>query len=134
MSVSSRQVHVAGCADFDGGSVGTDGGHGSPQRRQQGSTTVDGDAAVRRVLRAARKHLGLEVAFIGQFSGGERVFRYVDCDADAQVVEAEESDPLVDSYCAKVASGELPGLLPDARRHPVAAAMPVTHALPVGTT
>jgi EAL domain-containing protein (putative c-di-GMP-specific phosphodiesterase class I) len=88
---------------------------------------------VARSLRAMRVHLGLDVAFVGEFVQGERVFRYVDAAQQPCTVKVGASDALEESYCAYVADGRLPGFLRDPARHPVAAALPATRALPVGT-
>ncbi len=83
-------------------------------------------------LRAIRNHLGMDVAFISEFTATERVFRYVDADAADCPVEVGGADPLEDSYCQRVVDGRLPELINDAAVHPAAAELPVTAALPVG--
>lgn len=85
------------------------------------------------LLRAVRRHLSMDVAFVSEIVGGHRVFRYVDTDAGAEVIEVGCADPLDDSYCGQVLSGELPELLIDPMAHPVSARMPVTKDLPVGS-
>ena len=45
-----------------------------------------------RLLRAAREHLGLEVAFIAEFTDTLRVFRYVD-DATGVIIRPGDGDP-----------------------------------------
>jgi EAL domain-containing protein (putative c-di-GMP-specific phosphodiesterase class I) len=84
-------------------------------------------------LRAARKHLGMDVAFIGEFTMGRRVFRHVDSDEAYCPVVAGNSDPLEATYCQRVADGRLPQLIRDPRDYPEAMALPVTEALPVGS-
>lgn len=95
--------------------------------------THDRDAAIQRILRAAREHLGLDIAFVSQFMDGERVFRYVDSEAGVSCVEVGASDPLEESYCHYVVDGSLPEFLPDPAQHPVSARLAVTAALGVGT-
>ena len=90
-------------------------------------------AAIERTLRAARKHLGVEVAFISEFVDGDRVFRYVDARAGKSAVAVDGRDALKDSYCHYVANGELPEYLQDPSQVPLAASLPATKALPVGT-
>lgn len=85
------------------------------------------------LLRAVREHLDMDVAFVSEIVGGDRVFRYVDTQAGAEVIEAGGADPVEDSYCGHVLSGKLPELLPDPMCHPVSARMPVTSQLPVGS-
>ncbi|MBW3668045.1 MAG: EAL domain-containing protein [Actinobacteria bacterium] len=96
----------------------------------------DGDVPARevlpRLLRAAREHLRMEVAFISEFVDGDRVFRHVDAASSGAPVRVGGSDPLEESYCARVVDGRLPQLMVDAGRVPEAAALPATAALPVG--
>ena len=95
--------------------------------------TSDRPAAhnIERALRAIRLHLGMEVAFVAEFASGRRVFRYVDSSYDGPV-QVGGSNPLEESYCLRLVDGRLPELMQDARAVPEAAAMPATHALPVG--
>ena len=84
------------------------------------------------ILAGLRAHFGMEVAFVSQFVEGDRVFRYVDSAVADCPVRVDSGDPIEESYCGRVVSGLLPSVLQDAARHPVAAALPVTRALPVG--
>lgn len=79
-------------------------------------------------LRAIRNHLGMDVAFISEFTSTERSFRYVDAEAAQCPVEVGDSGPLEDSYCQRVVDGRLPELIRDAGAHPAAAELPVTAA------
>lgn len=83
-------------------------------------------------LRAIRTHLGMDVAFVSEFSGGRRVFRRVDAAPGHCPVREGEAGPLEDSYCQRVVDGRLPELIRDAAEIPAAAELPVTAALPVG--
>jgi EAL domain-containing protein (putative c-di-GMP-specific phosphodiesterase class I) len=83
-------------------------------------------------LHAVRMHLGMDVAFISEFRGGSRVFRYLDGNFVPLQLAIGGSDPLEDSYCQRVLDGRLPELIQDAALLPEALAMPVTKALPVG--
>ncbi|WP_279483171.1 EAL domain-containing protein [Aureimonas sp. SK2] len=84
------------------------------------------------MLRLVRQNLGLDVAFIGEFTGGRRVFRHVDAAAPGPVREGG-SDPLEETYCAQVVDGQLPELIPDTTVVALAQRMPVTRELPVGS-
>ena len=83
-------------------------------------------------LRRIRQHLGMELAFIAEFTEGRRVFRYVDSGASDLKILAGDSDPLEESYCMRVADGRLPELMTDARLNAEAMTLPATLALPVG--
>jgi EAL domain-containing protein (putative c-di-GMP-specific phosphodiesterase class I) len=96
----------------------------------RGSDLVDGQ--LQQMLRAIRRHLGMDVGFIAEFRDGRRFFRHVDASQPDIPVKVGGSDPLEASYCHFVASGVFPELMQDAAQVPAAAAMPVTRALPVG--
>lgn len=84
------------------------------------------------VLASVREFLGMEVAFVGEFAHGARLFRFVDAGFDNCPVHTGGSDPLEETYCARVVDGRLPELITDAAAVPEAAAMPVTRDFPVG--
>lgn len=84
------------------------------------------------LLSSIRQHLQMDVAFVSEFSQGMRVFRHVDPVAPGNPVQVGGGDPLEESYCQRVVDGRLPELMADARENAVAAALPVTHVLPVG--
>ena len=88
--------------------------------------------AVPDILHAVREHLKMEVAFVSEFKEGLRVFRYVDSAWENSPVHAGEGHPLESSYCQRVVDKRLPELIQDAQKNPVAAAMDVTAAIPVG--
>lgn len=90
------------------------------------------DAAIQFLLRLVREHLSMDVAFISELGDTDRVFRYVDADS-ATGVEVGGSDPLEESYCHYVVTGQVPQLLRDPLAHEVTAALQVTATLPVGT-
>lgn len=96
------------------------------------STSKPNREALPGLLNAIRQHLGMDVAFIAEFTEGKRVFRHVDPPTPENPVQPGAGDPLEDSYCQRVVDGRLPELLRDTSQNPVAAAMPVTHAVPVG--
>jgi EAL domain-containing protein (putative c-di-GMP-specific phosphodiesterase class I) len=85
-----------------------------------------------RLLRAVRSHLEMDVAFVSEFTNGQRVFRYVDSLKQSQPVKVGGAEPLEASYCQRVVDGRLPELIQDAATIPAALELPVTKALPVG--
>ena len=80
-----------------------------------------------------REHLDLDAAFISEFVDNDRVFRFVDNASEASPVKVGGSDPREASYCHYVVSGQMPEFIADPAKDPVAASMPVTKELPVGT-
>ncbi len=84
------------------------------------------------ILHAIRTHLKMDVAFVSEFVGGRRVFRYVDSDWKGNPVQVGNGDALEDSYCQRVIDGRLPELIHDARENAVAAELSATFDIPVG--
>ncbi|MBT9568242.1 MAG: EAL domain-containing protein [Thiobacillus sp.] len=84
------------------------------------------------ILRAVRTHLGMDVAFVSEFSQGRRVFRFVDSAPDIHIVSVGASDPLDESYCQRIIDGRLPELITDATVLDAARELPATLELPVG--
>jgi len=87
-------------------------------------------------LGALRRHLGMDVAFVSEFTDGARVLRAVDRE-DGRVavgvgVGVGQSVPLQDSHCQRVVDGRLPELICDARELPAAVEIPAILGRPVG--
>ena len=49
---------------------------------------------VQSVLRAVRRHLGMDVGFISEFVGGDRVFRFSDGEVTRNPIHVGASSPL----------------------------------------
>ena len=94
--------------------------------------SVSPDQLLPRALRALRTHLGMDVAFIGQFRDGRRVFRYVDAARRNAAVQMGASDPIEDTYCQRVVDGRLPELIADTSEVTAATALGFTRLVPVG--
>uniref|UniRef100_UPI00177C0589 sensor domain-containing phosphodiesterase n=1 Tax=Mesorhizobium amorphae TaxID=71433 RepID=UPI00177C0589 len=88
-------------------------------------------AQIEMILKAVRLHLGMDVAFISEVSGGKRLFRHVDGDGLVPI-RVGESDPLYNGYCGYVLDGSLPKLIPDTAKVALAMQIPATSQLPVG--
>lgn len=84
-----------------------------------------------RVLQVIRSHLGMDVAFVSEFTGDRRVFRHVDS-AGRAPIQVGDSLPLKEGYCQRVVDGRLPELIPNTSDLPTAMALPVTSTLPIG--
>lgn len=96
------------------------------------SSGIAARPSLERALKAIRRHLGLEVAFISEFVDGRRVFRHVDAQTAEAPIQVGGSDPLEDSYCQRVVDGRLPALITDACLNAEALTLAATQALPVG--
>lgn len=90
------------------------------------------DRLMNELLSSARKLFGMELAFISEFQDGQRIFRYVDADEGAELIQVDGADPLEESYCQRIVDGRLPELIQDATRNPEAMTLPATLAVPVG--
>lgn len=87
---------------------------------------------VAEALHSVRSLLGMEVAFVSEFSSGRRVFRYVDCCNEFAPIQVGGSDPVEETYCQRVIDGRLPELLPDTGQNREACSLPITRALGIG--
>lgn len=96
------------------------------------SGTCYSQTIIAQLLHSIRVRLDMEVAFVAEFYENRRIFRFVDAQQGLNIIQVGASDPLDQSYCAKIANGSLPELMPDARKNLLAASMEVTHILPVG--
>lgn len=84
------------------------------------------------VVRSIRAHLGMDVAFISEFTGGRRVFRQIDSGLVAVPIEVGGGGPLEESYCQRIVEGRLPQLIHNAQELPAALELAATRAVPVG--
>ncbi|RZI78444.1 MAG: GAF domain-containing protein [Variovorax sp.] len=89
------------------------------------------DRAVNEVLRLVRDHLQMDVAFVSQFEGGRRVFRYIEQGEGDPLLAVGASDPLEQSFCQRVIDGRLPQLVQDVARLPDFRELPAT-SFPIG--
>ena len=78
---------------------------------------------------AAREHLGMDLAFVAEFSGGRRIFRFTDSAPGALRLEAGASDLLADTYCEQIVNGSIPGVIPDVADEPAVRDLAVTDRL-----
>jgi EAL domain-containing protein (putative c-di-GMP-specific phosphodiesterase class I) len=89
-------------------------------------------SALKRTLEAVRQHLGMQVAYVSEFSGGRTVFREVDAPGLEALVKPGDSRSLDEVYCMHILEGRLPELIPDTSLEPLAKAMPITAAANIG--
>lgn len=101
---------------------------GALSNEQTGDRDVIQDALV-----AVRRHLGMEIAYFSEFVGEESVFRRVDAPGLEHLINVGDSRSLDDVYCRHILEGRLPELIPDTSREPLAKAMPITEAVPIGS-
>lgn len=87
---------------------------------------------ITQTLRVIRDHLGMDVAFVSEFHGDQRVFRYVDSKAADPPLRVGTTLSMKEGYCRLVVDGKLPQLIPDTAAVPLAAAMEITRSFPIG--
>ena len=86
---------------------------------------------VRAIVRAAREHLEMDIAFIGEFREGVRINRFIECVGEPPM--ADESETLLEeTYCRRIVAGEMPELMPDVSAVAAAQALAVTRELRIG--
>jgi EAL domain-containing protein (putative c-di-GMP-specific phosphodiesterase class I) len=98
-----------------------------------GGAAGDGSEIIQESLVAIRRHLGMEVAYLSEFVGGRSVFRYVDAPGLEHMIKPGDSQSLDDVYCNHILEGRLPELIPDTSLEPIAQALPITRAVPIGS-
>jgi EAL domain-containing protein (putative c-di-GMP-specific phosphodiesterase class I) len=84
------------------------------------------------ILRIVRRYLGMDVAFVSRFREKDRLLELVDHESHGPLHQGQ-SIALTEGYCLKVVRGELPELIPDTSRNPVARALPATSEIPIGS-
>lgn len=97
---------------------------------KDGTITLTED--LQRVLSTLRCHLGMEVAFISEFSEGCRFIRYVDAEDQNTPLKAGDFHPLDETYCQRIVAGELPEIVADTAANPATQALDVTRSLSIG--
>jgi signal transduction histidine kinase len=70
---------------------------------------------IERVLEAAREELGMEVAFVSEFTQQRMVFRKLAGEAESFGWQEDDSVPLDDTFCQLLLEGRLPNVIPDAK-------------------
>lgn len=84
------------------------------------------------LLQLARSSFGMKAGFVSEIDDDLRIFRYVDADADFDVIKVGQGGRLEESYCQLVIEGGLPGLVRDAQRECAVRHLPATHEIPIG--
>ena len=90
------------------------------------------DRSIDRILKAVRKHLGTEIAFVSRYvENHEKELTHIDSDLELPMGPGHR-DSRDDSYCWHVYEGRLPQLIQDPADHPFTQDLAITHFLPVG--
>ncbi len=86
---------------------------------------------LQQILHSIRTYLDMDVAFIAEFSDGRRVFKYIDAKDNSFRIKAGDSNPLNETYCYKIAQGELPEHIVDTSKNPITEKLKATKALSI---
>jgi signal transduction histidine kinase len=70
---------------------------------------------IERVLEAAKEELGMEVAFVSEFTQRRMVFRKLAGEAESFGWKEDDSVPVDDTFCQLLLEGRLPNVIPDAK-------------------
>ena len=90
------------------------------------------DGAVPEVLRLLRERMKMDVVFVSEFTGGERVFRSIEQPPGQTVLTVGASDPLEESWCQRVVDGRMPELVRDVPTAQARGEVPPA-GIPIGT-
>ncbi|HEX8432738.1 MAG TPA: EAL domain-containing protein [Longimicrobium sp.] len=86
-----------------------------------------------RYLTLAREALGMDVAWLSEYTGESQVLRALEGETGPFDIEEGSAFAWEGSYCARVIDGRLPATIPDARADPRTAALPITERLGIGS-
>lgn len=64
-------------------------------------------------LAAVREVLGMDAAFLSEFTDGRQVYRAVEGDADSFGLEVGEGPAVEGTYCVRMLDGSIPNVIPD---------------------
>ncbi len=90
-----------------------------------------GSGTVPEMIHILRKHLGMDIAFLGEFFEGNREIKLVDTDEANCLLQPGLASPAEETYCKLIVDGKLPALMNDINDYPVAVALAVTAALEI---
>lgn len=90
--------------------------------------TRSGQERIQELLEVLRIVLDLDLAFVGEFTQGKRMFRFVAGGLDSMEIAPGMGDPLEESYCHWIAEGRMPGIITNALEEPTACKLAATEA------
>lgn len=99
--------------------------------RPAGGVSQQTEDVLHSILKTARDHFDLEVAFISRFREGRRAF--VSVESSMIDVQVGMDDLLDQTHCGHVVRGLLPSFIADAREHPEARLLADTEAFDIRT-
>lgn len=100
-------------------------------RRPDEHPVASGEA-IERLLHGVRDHLGLDVAFVGEVVGGQRVFRYVNSKTETPIAVGDAA-PVEETFCHAILAGDVPPVVRDPAEYPAVAGLEVVQELSIGS-
>jgi diguanylate cyclase (GGDEF)-like protein len=88
---------------------------------------------IEHLLRDVREALQMDVAFISKFSEDQLVFRALEGDSESFGWQEGEGFPIDESYCKRVLDGQIPQVVPDAKREDATKDLRVTSEADMGS-
>jgi GAF domain-containing protein len=85
------------------------------------------------MLRDVREALGMDVAFVSEFSEEKLVFRALEGDAESLGWQEGTSFPIDESYCKRVLDGRIQRVVPDAKAEDATKDLRVTTEADIGS-
>lgn len=86
----------------------------------------DADRAIAHLLQAARRHLGMEAAFLAELTASEQIYRATTEDASSFTILQGGSLPRLESFCQHVLERGRPWVVPDTSRDETARTLAIT--------
>ena len=97
------------------------------------SIDASSPSCLRQIIEAAREHLDADIGFLCEFENGRKVIRESVGGIHGRAVPNGTHFDLEETYCRRVAQGELPNVIHDARTDPRVCHMDITRTLDIGT-
>lgn len=103
----------------------------TPGARRPGEPGASSEA-VRTLLESARRHLGMDLTFLGEFVDGHEVYRTMAGDGRSFGLVEGSVHPLADSYCQAMIDGQIDHVVADSATEPAVADLAVTATGKIG--
>jgi len=101
--------------------------------RTDGNPAAFDSGSVPDMIHLLRRHLGMDIAFVSEFTERTRDIKVVDTDEEDCLIRPGVCTPIEETYCKLIIEHRLPPLMPDVRDFPIAAMLPITAALKIGS-
>lgn len=103
-----------------------------PYEAQLGGIEPEVREIVEAGLRVARERLGMEIAWLAEFTDERKVLRVVEGDREDWGLWDDSWLPAAQSYCRRMLDGQIPNAIDDTAAEPTVATLPITRELRIG--